>query len=62
MVESTLLTLINLENNRVVYQSEPQFRSDPESLNKVLVRNNNGQMAPYFAVCNSCESFWTTSY
>jgi HAE1 family hydrophobic/amphiphilic exporter-1 len=31
---------------RVVYQSEPQFRSDPESLNKVLVRNNNGQMAP----------------
>jgi multidrug efflux pump subunit AcrB len=46
MVESTLLTLINLENNRVVYQSEPQFRSDPESLNKVLVRNNNGQMAP----------------
>ncbi|MBA0883862.1 efflux RND transporter permease subunit [Flavobacterium undicola] len=31
---------------RVVYQSEPQFRNDPESLNKVLVRNNNGQMAP----------------
>jgi len=31
---------------RVVYQSEPQFRSDPESLNKVLVRNNSGQMAP----------------
>ncbi|WP_130733247.1 efflux RND transporter permease subunit [Flavobacterium sp. J27] len=31
---------------RVVYQSEPQFRSDPESLNKVMVRNNNGQMAP----------------
>ncbi|MGO4821772.1 MULTISPECIES: efflux RND transporter permease subunit [unclassified Flavobacterium] len=31
---------------RVVYQSEPQFRSNPESLNKVLVRNNKGQMAP----------------
>jgi len=31
---------------RVVYQSEPQFRSDPESLNKIMVRNNNGQMAP----------------
>lgn len=31
---------------RVVYQSEPQFRSDPESLNKVLVRNNKGEMAP----------------
>ncbi|MEY2868707.1 MAG: hypothetical protein RIR01_1167, partial [Bacteroidota bacterium] len=31
---------------RVVYQSEPEFRRDPESLNKVLVRNNSGQMAP----------------
>lgn len=31
---------------RVVYQSEPQFRSDPESLNKIMVRNNKGQMAP----------------
>jgi HAE1 family hydrophobic/amphiphilic exporter-1 len=31
---------------RVVYQSDPKFRSDPESLNKVLVRNNNGRMAP----------------
>lgn len=31
---------------RVMYQSEPQFRTDPESLNKVLVRNNSGQMAP----------------
>lgn len=31
---------------RVVYQSEPEFRSDPESLNNVLVRNNAGQMAP----------------
>ncbi|MCW2118391.1 efflux RND transporter permease subunit [Flavobacterium sp. 7A] len=31
---------------RVVYQSEPQFRRDPESLNQVMVRNNKGQMAP----------------
>ncbi|MGM8362649.1 efflux RND transporter permease subunit [Flavobacterium sp. ARAG 55.4] len=31
---------------RVMYQSEPSFRSDPESLNNVLVRNNAGQMAP----------------
>lgn len=31
---------------RVVYQSEPDFRSDAESLNKVMVRNNQGQMAP----------------
>ncbi|MBK0368409.1 efflux RND transporter permease subunit [Flavobacterium agrisoli] len=31
---------------RVIYQSEPKFRTDPESLNSVLVRNNNGQMAP----------------
>ncbi len=31
---------------RVVYQSEPQFRANPESLNKVLVRNSQGQMAP----------------
>jgi len=31
---------------RVVYQADPQFRSDPESLNKVMVRNDKGQMAP----------------
>lgn len=31
---------------RVVYQSEPEFRANPESLNKVLVRNDKGQMAP----------------
>ena len=31
---------------RVIYQSEPQFRADPESLNKVMVRNNSGKMAP----------------
>ena len=24
-----------------MYQSEPHFRSDPESLNKIMVRNNN---------------------
>lgn len=31
---------------RVVYQSEPEFRANPESLNKILVRNDKGQMAP----------------
>lgn len=31
---------------RVVYQADPNFRSDPESLNKVMVRNSEGQMAP----------------
>ena len=31
---------------RVVYQAEPEFRNNPESLNKVLVRNNAGQMTP----------------
>lgn len=31
---------------RVIYQSEPQFRTDPASLNNVMVRNNKGQMAP----------------
>ena len=31
---------------RVIYQSDPEFRNNPESLNKVLVRNNNGKMAP----------------
>ncbi|MCZ8091189.1 efflux RND transporter permease subunit [Flavobacterium sp.] len=31
---------------RVIYQSEPQFRTDPESLNKVMVRNNTGKMSP----------------
>ena len=31
---------------RVVYQSDPEFRSNPESLNKVLVRNDKGKMAP----------------
>lgn len=31
---------------RVVYQSDPIFRSNPESLNKVLVRNDKGLMAP----------------
>ena len=31
---------------RVMYQSEPEFRNNPESLNKIMVRNNNGLMAP----------------
>lgn len=31
---------------RVIYQSEPKFRTDPSSLNNVMVRNNKGQMAP----------------
>lgn len=31
---------------RVVYQSDPKFRTDPESLNSVMVRNDKGQMAP----------------
>lgn len=31
---------------RVMYQSEAEFRADPESLDKVMVRNNKGEMAP----------------
>lgn len=31
---------------RVMYQSEPEYRNNPESLNKVMVRNNSGIMAP----------------
>jgi HAE1 family hydrophobic/amphiphilic exporter-1 len=31
---------------RVIYQAGPKFRTDPESLNIVMVRNNKGQMAP----------------
>lgn len=31
---------------RVIYQADPNFRSDPESLNKIKVRTNSGQMAP----------------
>ncbi|KIX21183.1 multidrug transporter AcrB [Flavobacterium sp. 316] len=31
---------------RVIYQSEPKFRTDPESLNSIMVRNNKGEMAP----------------
>ncbi|RYF85784.1 MAG: hydrophobe/amphiphile efflux-1 family RND transporter, partial [Chitinophagaceae bacterium] len=31
---------------RVMYQAEPGFRANPESLNNVYVRNNNGVMAP----------------
>jgi HAE1 family hydrophobic/amphiphilic exporter-1 len=31
---------------RVVYQAEPVFRANPESLNNVFIRNANGTMAP----------------
>ncbi|MDK2771014.1 MAG: efflux RND transporter permease subunit [Flavobacterium sp.] len=31
---------------RVMYQSEPEFRNNAESLNKVMVRNASGTMAP----------------
>lgn len=31
---------------RVMYQAEPEFRADINSLNNVMVRNKNGQMAP----------------
>ena len=31
---------------RVMYQAEPGFRANPESLNNVYVRNNKGTMAP----------------
>ncbi len=31
---------------RVMYQSNPEFRADEQSLNKVMVRNNKGEMAP----------------
>lgn len=31
---------------RVMYQSEPEYRNNPESLNLVQVRNANGVMAP----------------
>lgn len=31
---------------RVIYQSEPKFRTDPSSLNSIMVRNDKGQMAP----------------
>lgn len=31
---------------RVMYQAEPEFRANPESLNNVYVRNANGKMAP----------------
>ena len=31
---------------RVMYQAEPEFRANPESLNNIYVRNNKGTMAP----------------
>ncbi|CAN5524301.1 efflux RND transporter permease subunit [soil metagenome] len=31
---------------RVLYQAEPEFRANPESLNRIYVRNSAGTMAP----------------
>lgn len=31
---------------RVMYQAEPQYRANPEGLNNIYVRNQEGQMAP----------------
>jgi HAE1 family hydrophobic/amphiphilic exporter-1 len=31
---------------RVIYQADPKFRADTESLNSIMVRNKDGQMAP----------------
>lgn len=31
---------------RVMYQAEPEFRANTESLNHIMVRNNKGEMAP----------------
>lgn len=31
---------------RVMYQAEPAFRANPQSLNNIYVRNSNGTMAP----------------
>lgn len=31
---------------RVMYQADPEFRANPESLNNIYVRNNKGTMAP----------------
>ena len=31
---------------RVIYQAEPEFRTNPETLNRIYVRNVNGTMAP----------------
>jgi len=31
---------------RVMYQAEPEYRANPESLNNIYVRNSNGVMAP----------------
>lgn len=31
---------------RVMYQAEAEFRTDAESLNKIMVRNSKGEMAP----------------
>ncbi|MEO6820877.1 MAG: efflux RND transporter permease subunit [Ginsengibacter sp.] len=31
---------------RVIYQADPQYRANPESLNNIYVRNDKGEMAP----------------
>jgi HAE1 family hydrophobic/amphiphilic exporter-1 len=31
---------------RVIYQAEPEYRANPESLNNIYVRNDKGEMAP----------------
>lgn len=37
---------------RVIFQSDPVFRANPESLNNVYVRNNKGVMAPITGFIN----------
>lgn len=42
---------------RVMYQSEPEYRSNPESLNQVMVRTNTGNMAPISQFVNLKKVF-----
>lgn len=42
---------------RVMYQSEPEFRNNTESLNKVMVRNNAGTMIPISQFVNFKKVF-----
>ena len=42
---------------RVTYQAEPAYRDNPESLNKILVRTNNGTMAPISQFVTLKKSF-----
>lgn len=37
---------------RVMYQAEPEYRANPESLNNIYVRNANGVMAPITGFIN----------